>query len=101
MMHIEQRESESFASFQLVNKCRICFFISAWVGIAEVDQITVMGKNVFPVILIVNQVFPELSDCRCGVRRGKPLALVFGEHAEGRGAEFMGVDRGVLHPAGR
>ena len=98
-MEIEAVESQRLAAGHLIEKSSARFGQRLGLGMAEVDEVGVVGQNLCRRIAQLGAGGAEFADLGRSEGRGAPLPLIFGEEGEGCGPYFACVAGGVLDAA--
>ena len=98
---IEQRQPQLGAALQLIDKGIARFLQPGLFRVAQVDEVAVVGQDVFGSDARRLQVRLERRDAFGCQWLGHPLALILGKEGKGLRPDGLGVKRGVLHATGR
>lgn len=97
-VEVEQRKSQLFATLHFIYKGIARFFQSFSNRMSEVNQITVVGKNLRRCVVIFFTGGFEFIDGLRRERCGTPLTLVFGEQGKRGCVDFGGANCGIARP---
>jgi hypothetical protein len=94
-MEVQQRQAKLFAALKFIQK-RLARFIQRLLNrMAQVDEVTVMRKDLArPEVILLAGGF-EIINHFSGERRSAPLALIFGEQGESGRLDFGGANGGI------
>ena len=99
-MEVEKCQSEGLGTLHFVRKRPAGPVEFFRIGTAQVDQVAVVGQNMFGPVVAAFAVFPEslyvfFRQCRCC-----PLTLIFGEHGKRCRPYLFCTERGVFYSSG-
>ncbi|CSF62087.1 Uncharacterised protein [Shigella sonnei] len=98
-VEVEQRKPQLFATLHFIYKGIARFFQSFSDRMSEVNQITVVGKNLRRCVVIFFTGGFEFIDGLRRERCGTPLTLVFGEQGKRGCVDFDGANCGICQTA--
>ena len=98
-VEVEQRKPQLFATLHFIYKGIARFFQSFSNRMSEVNQITVVGKNLRRCVVIFFTGRFEFIDGLRRERCGTPLTLVFGEQGKRGCVDFGGANCGICQTA--
>ena len=98
-MKIQKFDAENVTPPQFIKKSRKRLGMFIFVGISEIDKITVMGKNMLRGISEFSAIVFEVGNTHFRKRRSCPLTLIFSKKSKGFSLNRRSIEGGVFNTA--